>query len=77
MSCFPRIKDLLKALTAKACLTNDEIVGAYAKKRTKIANSFLEIREDATFPSVKDIESMGGMQNAFQKGKTPTPPFLR
>ena len=31
-----QIKDLLKALTAKAALSFDEIVGAYSKKNTKI-----------------------------------------
>ena len=34
---------LLKALTAKAGLGFDEIVGAYARRRTKIANSQLEV----------------------------------
>ncbi len=34
---------LLRALAAKAGLTYDEIVGAYATRRTKIANDLLEV----------------------------------
>ncbi len=45
-----QIQDLLKALSAKASLSFDEIVGAYAKKRTKIANELLSIRKDGPCP---------------------------
>ena len=38
-----RIKQMLKALAAKAGLDYGEIVGAYAKRRTKIANDFLAV----------------------------------
>ena len=40
VGCFSenQIKNLLMALAAKAGLNFDEIVGAYAKKRTKIWN---------------------------------------
>jgi len=41
-----KIQDLLKALAASADLTSDEIVGAYARRRTKIANELLQIRRD-------------------------------
>jgi hypothetical protein len=41
-----QIKDLLKALTAKAALSFDEIVGAYSKKNTKISNEHLLIQRD-------------------------------
>ena len=34
----------LKALAAKAGLGFDEIVGAYAKRRTRIVNNLLEVR---------------------------------
>jgi hypothetical protein len=44
-----QIQDLLKALTAKMGLTCDEIVGAYAKRGTKIANNHLAIHYD--FPT--------------------------
>jgi hypothetical protein len=37
---------LLKALAAKAGLGFDEIVGAYAKRRTKIANNLLEVQRE-------------------------------
>ena len=42
-----QIKQLLKALTAKASLEYSEIVGAYATRRTKIANNFLDVRHDS------------------------------
>jgi hypothetical protein len=44
-----QIHNLLKALTAKKGLTCEEIVGAYAKRGTKIANDHLIIRYD--FPT--------------------------
>ena len=44
-----QIRDLLKALTAKMGLTCDEIVGAYAKRGTKIANDHLIVHHD--FPT--------------------------
>lgn len=40
-----QLESLLKALTAKAGLEFDEIVGAYATKRTKIYNRHLEIQK--------------------------------
>ena len=40
------VKSLLMALAAKAGLTFDEIVGAYAKKRTKIANDLLQVQRE-------------------------------
>jgi hypothetical protein len=43
-----QIHNLLKALTAKKGLTCEEIVGAYAKRGTKIANDHLIIRYDFT-----------------------------
>jgi hypothetical protein len=48
VGCFSdnQIKNLLKALTAKAGLSYDEIVGAYAKKNTKILNELLIIQRD-------------------------------
>lgn len=41
-----QVIDLLKALTAKAALTNDEIIGAFAKKGTKISNEHLHVNKD-------------------------------
>ena len=43
-------KPLLRALVAKAGLTFDEIIGAYAKRRTRIANAHLEVRKDGPYP---------------------------
>ena len=41
-----QIEHVLKALTAKAGLTYAEIVGAYATRKTKIANSLLTVHND-------------------------------
>jgi len=43
-------KALLRALVAKAGLTFDEIVGAYAKRRTSVANVHLEVHKDGPYP---------------------------
>jgi hypothetical protein len=37
-------------LTAKAGLSFDEIVGACAKRRTKIANEHLQVQRDGPYP---------------------------
>lgn len=42
-----QMRHLLMALTAKAGLDYNEIVGAYATRRTKIANDFLTVRRDS------------------------------
>lgn len=44
---YDQIKQMLKALSAKAGLDYREIVGAYAKRRTKIANDLLAIHREA------------------------------
>ena len=41
-----QIQELLKTLAAKAGLSFNEIVGAYAKRKTRLANDFLEVRRD-------------------------------
>jgi hypothetical protein len=41
-----QMKELVKALAAKAGLNYGEIVGAYAKRGTKIANQLLEVHRD-------------------------------
>ncbi len=41
-----QIEHLLKALAAKAGLTYEEIVGAYAKRRARISNSLLDVHKD-------------------------------
>jgi hypothetical protein len=43
-----QMKQMLKALTAKAGLEYREIVGAYAKRGTKIANDLLMVQRDST-----------------------------
>ncbi|MFZ0978472.1 MAG: hypothetical protein WAN23_03625 [Candidatus Acidiferrales bacterium] len=45
------MKSLLMALTAKACLEYDEIVGAYATRKTKIANNLLVVQADSQCPT--------------------------
>lgn len=46
-----QMKHLLRALTAKASLGNREIVGAYAKRKTKIANMLLDVQKDCRYPT--------------------------
>jgi hypothetical protein len=48
--CFSekKIQALLQSLVAKAGLDFDEIVGAYAKRKTKIANDLLLVQRDGT-----------------------------
>jgi hypothetical protein len=46
-----QMKDLLRTLTAKASLQFSEIVGAYAKRRTKIANDLLHVHQDTAQPT--------------------------
>jgi hypothetical protein len=43
---YEQLKQLLKALAAKAGLDNHEMVGTYAKRRTTIANGLLTIRRE-------------------------------
>jgi hypothetical protein len=47
-----QIKQLLMTLAAKAGLQYDEIVGAYATRRTKIANNHLVIHIDSQYPTL-------------------------
>ena len=44
-----QVKHLLRALVAKAGLTDAEIVGAYAKRKTKIANDLLSVQKDFNY----------------------------
>lgn len=47
-----QMKNLLKALTAKAGLDFGEIVGAYAKRGTKIANNLLAVHREFAYPTL-------------------------
>jgi hypothetical protein len=47
-----QMKHLLMTLAAKAGLGYDHIVGAYATRRTKIANDFLIVHTDFKYPSL-------------------------
>jgi hypothetical protein len=44
-----QVKALLMALTAKAGLTFDEMLGAYAKRGTKIANNLLQVHREGPY----------------------------
>ena len=52
VGCFSerQMNDLLKALAAKAGLTLDEIVGAYARKNTKVSNDLLLVQKEKPHP---------------------------
>lgn len=41
-----QLDDLLRALAAKAGLTFNEIMGAYARRGTRIANDLLSVQHD-------------------------------
>jgi hypothetical protein len=43
-------KALIRPLTAKASLTFDEIVGAYATRKTRIANDHLQVDKEGPHP---------------------------
>jgi len=45
-----QIQSVLMALAAKAGLSFDEIVGAYATRRSKIANDLLSVHRDGPYP---------------------------
>lgn len=45
-----QIQDVLKALAAKAGLGFDEIIGAYARRRTKGANDLLSVQREGLYP---------------------------
>jgi hypothetical protein len=47
---YDQVQALLKALVAKAGLSLDEVVGAYARRRSKIANDLLEVHRDGQHP---------------------------
>jgi hypothetical protein len=47
-----QLRNLLMALAAKACLTETEIVGAYAKRKTTIANDLLAVQKDGPYPNL-------------------------
>jgi hypothetical protein len=44
-----QLKALLRALTAKAGLTFDEIVASYARRRAEIANILLDVSRDGPY----------------------------
>ena len=46
-----QIKHLIMTLAAKAGLDYNEIVGAYATRRTKIANDHLAVHKDSKYPT--------------------------
>lgn len=46
-----QLKTTLRCLTAKAGLCFDEIVGAHVKRRTKMANSLLQVQKDGPYPT--------------------------
>ncbi len=46
------MKQLLMALAAKAGLEFNEIVGAYATRKTKIANDLLTVYKDSVYPTL-------------------------
>ena len=60
VSCFGerRIQELLKALAAKAGLTFDEIVGAYARKNATLANDLLVVGKMGLIHSIHAVRTL-------------------
>lgn len=52
LGCFSekQIQSLLMCLAANYGLTGDEIVGAYARRRTRLANDLLACTKDGLYP---------------------------
>jgi len=49
-----KIQDLIKALAATAGqLTFDKILGAYAKRKTKVANDLLQVDKEGPYPEFR------------------------
>jgi len=44
-----QMRDLLRALAAKEGLSYEEVVGAYAKRGTRIANDLLHVHRDGPY----------------------------
>ena len=46
-----KVRQLLQTLTARyGSLTAEEIMGAYARRRTRLSNSLLEVQRNGKFP---------------------------
>lgn len=61
-----QVKALLMALTAKAGLTFDEILGAYAERGTRIANKLLQVQREVPYTIF-----MGGVGPHFKASIVP------
>lgn len=46
-----QMKQLLRALTARAGLNESEMIGAFAKRKTEIANDLLLVQADPLYPT--------------------------
>lgn len=69
VSCFSekQIQQLLKALAARAGLTFDEIIDAYTKKNSTLANDLLVVRKEDhihSIPAVRTLISLLGSLSA-------------
>ncbi|MCB9982160.1 MAG: hypothetical protein H6861_00590 [Rhodospirillales bacterium] len=53
-----QITNALKALAAKEGLDLNEIIGAYAKRKTKVANDLLEVRRTSPFLDMNVEETL-------------------
>ena len=45
-----QIQEVLRVLVSKESLDLDEIIGAYVKRKTKIANDLLSVHKDRKYP---------------------------
>lgn len=72
-----QIKHLLRALTARAALNEREIIGAYAKRKTKIANDLLKVTRDSPYPRYSCGSDLSYIASVVDEhGNTPRNPTL-
>ncbi len=63
-----QVQMALKCLASKAGLSFDEIVCANAKKRTKIANSLLQVMKDGPYPAYMCGDNPHFIARVFMNG---------
>ena len=73
LACFSRtqIEAVLKALTARASLSYEEIVGAYARRGRKESNDLLEIRKDPLQPQIFSVINPHFIANIVDESHRP------
>jgi len=45
-----QLREMLRCMAANGSLTYDEIIGAYVKRKTRLAHDLLHIQKDGPYP---------------------------